>query len=370
MKIVFTGGGSGGHIYPLIAVIRELKKNLPEAKTEYFFIGPEDNFAYSLLSKEGVQIKKIWAGKLRRYFSFQNFTDALKFPVGFLQAFFHIFIISPDLIFSKGGYGSLPATLAGKILMTPIFLHESDAIPGLSNKIVGRFATEIFTAYPVEKTGSFPADKMFWTGNPIRGELISQKPKDNTLKLEGGRKTIFFIGGSQGARIINQLIISILPQLLEKYEIIHQVGQLDFEAIKKESQLVLENNESAKFYHPLAFLNENELIFSYDRADLVISRAGAGSIFEIAALGKPSILVPLANSAQNHQLKNAYAYAQGGAAIVMEEINFTPRFLFERLNFLFDNPQKLAEMATKAREFSKPQAAQIISHYITAYLTQ
>lgn len=371
MKILFTGGGTAGHIYPLIAIVREIKKGSKSQNIQFYFIGPKDNFSRALLEKEGFIVKTIFSGKMRRYFSFENIIDCFKFPLGVLQAFFYIFVISPDLIFSKGGYGSLPAVIAGKIFSTPIFLHESDAVPGLANRIAGKLALEIFTAFPVEKTASFPANKMVCVGNPVRNDVFSgMATKSNELfKITGGKPIILIIGGSQGAQFINERIISVLSELLENFEVIHQTGENNFEQTVREADLMMHSGQK-EYYHPFGFLNESELQFAYNKADIIISRAGAGSIFEIALAGKPSILVPLASSAQNHQLKNAYAYSEKGAAIVMEEENFTPRFLIERLKSLFNSPVKLRDMSQKAKEFSKPDAANVIAYYIMAYLSQ
>ena len=158
-------------------------------------------------------------------------------------------------------------------------------------------------------------------------------------------------------------------ELPDNFEIIHQTGERNFNQVRKEAKVVV-SDYSEKYYHIVSFLNEKELADVYQVADLIISRAGAGTIFEIAANGKPSILVPITKSAQNHQLRNAYVYSENKAALVMEETNFTPRFLLERLKYLFSNPEKLKQMSEKAKEFSKPEAAKIIAEYIVGYLTQ
>lgn len=372
MRILFTGGGTAGHIFPIIAIAREIKKNYPQGDFQFFFIGPKDKFASSLLSREGIVMKTILAGKIRRYFSGKNIIDVLfKLPIGIIQSFLHIFVISPDLIFSKGGYGSLPAVISGWTLLTPIFLHESDVSPGLANKIAGKLSLEIFTAFPIEKTEYFPAKKMLFIGNPIRKEILtgSKKETKKLFNLTDKKPVILILGGSQGAQRINDKILLILSDLLKNFEIIHQTGERNFDQVKAEAEVVISKNLK-KYYHPFPFLNEEELSQAYQAADLIISRAGAGSIFEIAAVGKPSILVPLSEAAQNHQLKNAYTFAEDGAALVMEEMNFTPYFLLERLKYLFSRPEKLKEMAEKAKEFSKPEAARIIAEYIVTYLTQ
>lgn len=371
MKILFTGGGSGGHIFPIVAIIRELRRIYPGEDLELLFIGPKDEWS-SYISKEGVPVKAIFAGKIRRYFTpltlFKNIIDIFfKMPLGILQAFFYIFFWAPDLIFSKGGYGSIPIALSGWILQVPILLHESDKAPGLANRILEKFSLEVFTSFP--ETEYFPQDKIILVGNPIIKELLegSLSEAQQYFELRGGKPVILILGGSQGAQRINEAVLQILANLLASFEIIHQTGKKNFEQIKKEA-MVMAPERLEQFYHPFPFLKEKELTLAYLAANLVVSRAGAGSIFQIAALGKPSILIPLPEAAQNHQLKNAYAFAKEGASVVIEETNFTPHFFLEKLKFLLSRPQELEIMAQKAREFAKPRAARIIAEYIVGYL--
>ncbi len=371
MKILFAGGGTAGHIFPIIAIIRQIKKNYPRAGFEFFYLGPRDNFSKELLVKEGVKVKWVLAGKARRYLSFFNIIDLFKIPIGIFQAFHRIFIISPDLIFSKGGYGSIPSVIAGRILAVPIFLHESDVVPGLANRIASRFALEIFISFSIKETEYFPAKKMLSVGNPIR-EIILNGSKDEArkmFKLVGGKPLLLVIGGSQGSEIINDNLLVVLPDILKDFEIIHQTGISNFEEVKKEADLVIPK-DLKKSYHPAPFLNEKELANAYALTKLVVSRAGSGSIFEIAATGKPGILIPLANAAQNHQVRNAYAYAERGAALVMEESNFKPYFIMSRIRQLFSQPEKLKRMSERANDFARPNAASIIAEYLVTYLTQ
>ena len=371
MKILFTGGGTAGHIFPIIAIVKELKRLHPESRIQFSYIGPKDKFVQAILSQEGVEIKTILTGKIRRYFSFWNAVDIFKIPIGFLQAFFHIFTISPDIIFSKGGYGSLPAVIAGSVFLTPVFLHESDIIPGLANRIASKISIEIFTSFPVEKTRYFPAKKMLFVGNPVRKEIMegsAEKAKE-LFKLTGEKKVILVLGGSQGSQTVNDKILAILGDMLKDFEIIHQAGQNNFDQVRSETEAVLEDGQK-KYYHPFSFLNETELANAFAAADLVVSRAGSGSIFEIAATGKPSILVPLSGSAQDHQVANAYAFAETGAAVVLEETNFTPHFLLERIKHLFSEQKELKQMIKKAREFAKPNSAKVIAEYVHTYLSQ
>lgn len=371
MKILFTGGGTAGHIFPIIAIIRAIRENYPYEGFDFFYIGPKDKFAKEIFSKEGIETRTILAGKLRRYFSFKNIIDIFKLPIGILQAFYYVFVVSPDVIFSKGGYGSLPVVFTGWILQVPIFLHESDVSPGLANKIASKFALEIFISFSIKQTEYFPAKKMLSVGSPIRKEILSGSKQEakRIFNLTEEKPLILVLGGSQGAQKINDKLLIILPELLKNFEVIHQTGQKNFEQVKKEAEVTI-NQELQKYYHPKGFLTEEELSSALMAAELIISRAGAGTIFEIAASAKPSILVPLTGSAQEHQVKNGYAFAQNGATIVIEEVNFRPHFVLERIKYLFSQPDVMDEMAKRAKEFSRPEASRIIAEYIVTYLNQ
>ena len=373
-KILFTGGGTAGHIFPIIAVVRELRKMGSDA--QFFYAGPKDDFGEIILSQESIKIKWILAGKIRRYLNWksvlENIADVLfKIPLGFLQAIFYVFISAPDLIFSKGGYGSLATVLAGQILQVPIILHESDVTPGLANRFMSKFTSQIFVAFPVAQTEYFSEDKMIAVGNPMRVELLNgdaEKAKDY-FDLIVGKPIILVLGGSQGAQAVNDLMLAILPQLLTDFEIIHQTGSKNLEQLKAEAKVVVDET-LARRYHPIGFLKEVELRDAFKVCDLVVSRAGSGSIFEISGCQKPSILIPLSSSAQDHQLKNAYAYAQNKAAVVMEEANLTPRFFLEKIKYLFANPDELQKMSQQAREFSRPESAKVLAGYIINYLAK
>jgi len=203
MKILFTGGGTGGHVLPIIAVAREIRKFSPQTKVEFFYLGPRDDFSKLLLSQEGIYVKHVAAGKMRRYFTpksfFQNLLDLIfKTPLGIIQSFFYIFFLAPDLILSKGGFGSIPGVVAGWLLGTPIFLHEADSIPGLSNRILASFSREVFISF--RKTPYFSERKMILVGNPIRRELLEVEPKEEAKKLFKfhGEKPIILVLGASG----------------------------------------------------------------------------------------------------------------------------------------------------------------------------
>lgn len=386
MRILFTGGGSGGHVVPIIAISREIRKiyisdiepNLKDKKKglEFYYIGPRDDFGSILLSQEGITIKTVLAGKVRRYGGWRNIlrniADVLfKIPLGTLQSLFLVFFISPDLILSKGGFGSIPAVLAGKMLFVPVFLHESDVTPGMANRFISRFVLKIFVSFP--KTEYFPMNKMIVMGSPVRKEILdaSKAQAKEFFKISGEKPVILVLGGSQGAQRINDKILEILPQLLEKFKIIHQCGEKNYQNVRAEARVATDSPPAAqtiKGYHLFPFLKETELRDAYAVSDLIISRAGSGSIFEIAGAGKPSILVPLPESAQNHQMKNAYSFQDAGACLVLEEANFTAHFFLEKLKYLFSTPELLSQMAQSARSFAKPEAGRTIAKYILEWL--
>lgn len=368
MRILFTGGGSGGHIFPLVAIIRELRRMTLKEDFELFYVGPKDEFAEILLRQEDVKIYNIPGGKIRRYFAIENFIDILiKIPFDFIKSFYLLYKIKPNLILSKGGTGSLPVCYCAKFLNISIFLHESDVAPGISNRIISQFAKKIFISFP--KTEFFDLNKVILTGNPTRKELFNgdiNKAKEMfNLSLE--KPIILFWGASSGAEFINDFVLRILNELLKDFEIIHITGKNNLQEVIKESEVII-NKDLEKFYHPYGFLGEEELKNVYSAINFAISRSGSGSIFELSTIGKPSILVPLPNASLNHQAKNAYAYANTGAAIVLEQTNLTPNFFLEKIHYLFSHPQILENMKTEAIRFSKPMAARAIAREILEYL--
>ncbi|MFA5013166.1 MAG: undecaprenyldiphospho-muramoylpentapeptide beta-N-acetylglucosaminyltransferase [Candidatus Paceibacterota bacterium] len=372
MKILFTGGGTGGHIFPLIAITREIKKTHP-SDAEFSYMGPRDGFASKALFEEGIKTYFILSGKARRYLTpvsiLQNIFDIfIKIPLGTIQAFLILFFTAPDIIVSKGGYGSVPAVIAGWVLQIPIFLHESDSVPGLANRLLGKLSRMIFVSFPINQTESFPLKKMVFTGNPIREELLEVNVNETRqiLKLTTGKPIITILGGSQGSTRINDLVLEILPQLLTNFELIHQTGQKDFENIKDES-VALVPEELRSGYHIYPFLEENEFKHALAAAKCVVARAGAGTIAEIAAFGRASILIPLPEAAQNHQAKNAYAYAKTGACIVIEEGNLKPNFFLEKLIDLVKFGD-LNAMARAAVNWSRPEAAKVIAQTLLQFL--
>ena len=369
MRILFTGSGTGGHIFPIISVVREIKKiynQNPENKDnlELYFLGAAD-FTKESLEKEGIKVKTIMAGKLRRYPSALNILDFFKIPIGIIQSLWHLYFWMPDVIFSKGGYGSIPVVLAGWLFWIPTLIHESDTVPGLANRLGSKLSKRIAISFNLTEK-YFPPQKTALVGNPIRAEVIQaclaadQSAKERAkgvFKITSQKPIIFIIGGSQGAQKINQIVLSMLPQLLGKYEVIHQTGTKNYQEIEERFP---EASRPAD-YHPFPFLEENQMGAAYLLADLVVSRAGAGSIFEIAACAKPSILIPLPKSAAEHQKENAFAYAQLGGAVVLDQDNLMPNLLLDKINRILEEPISVQKMKESAKKFSFPGAAQKIA---------
>jgi UDP-N-acetylglucosamine--N-acetylmuramyl-(pentapeptide) pyrophosphoryl-undecaprenol N-acetylglucosamine transferase len=369
-RILFTGGGTGGHIFPIIAIAEEMRKKYSNVKLEY--IGPTDFTSKTFLPQAKIKAFYITSGKLRRYFSFKSFLSNIVdlfilIPFGIFQAFMIMFFTAPDVIISKGGFGSIPVVIAGWILRIPIFMHESDVVPGLANRIGSKFAEKVFVSFPISEMEYFPKKKMIESGNPVR-RVLSQGRREEAQKLfnlTNEKPVVLFLGGSQGSERINEVVLDVLIDILKDFEIIHQTGMLSFKRIKNES-LAMITEESRKYYHPYFFLDEKEMALAYAASDCIIGRAGAGTIFEIAAAKKPSILIPLPESAQDHQTRNAYSYAKNGSCLVLEEGNFTHNFFLEKLKEVFREDR---ETMTKAAEmFSKPYAAVVVSRYVLDFL--
>lgn len=369
MKIVFTGGGTGGHFYPIIAVAEEINNIAKEKKLiepELFYIAPEIYDAKALY-ENNITFKKSPAGKIRRYFSFWNFFDIFKTSFGIVKSTFQIFAIYPDVVFSKGGYASFPTVFAARIFRIPVIIHESDAAPGRVNLWAGKFAKKIAVSYP-EAISFFDKEKTAFIGNPVRRDLftVASEGAYEYLKLERNVSTILILGGSQGAKKINDTVIEALPKLIEEYQIIHQTGKKNFEDIKLTARVILESTEYAHRYKVFGYLNTLALRMSAGAADLVISRGGASAIFEIALWGIPSIIVPIAESGSDHQRKNAYAYARGGGAVIIEEKNFSPNLLISEVNRLMQNKDLMKHMKNSAKNFARPDAARKIAEGIVA----
>ncbi len=367
MKILLAGGGTGGHFYPIIAVAEALYDLTEEEHllAPQIILMADKKYDSDLLDKLGIKFRQISSGKIRRYFSLLNFTDPLKTVVGILKAIFVVYSEMPDVIFGKGGYASFPPLLAARIFGIPIIIHESDSMPGKTNKWAGKFAKRIAISFP-EAAKYFLKEKIALTGTPVRKSLFGSSPEEavEIFKLEKDLSTLLVLGGSQGARVINDAILDIAPELLKSCQVIHQCGVKNEKETLGRFKVMMENSSFKSRYHLHSYLNNLELRAVSKIAGLIISRAGSSAIFEIAAWGLPSILIPLAGSAQDHQRGNAYSYARASATAVIEENNLTPHVLLSEIQRLLSDKKKLEIMSINAKKFSQPEAARKIAQEI------
>lgn len=362
---MLAGGGTGGHVFPLVAIAEQIQNLFsPEGdKAEIEFIG-ESQLMKSEAVNLGIKFRSILAPKWRRYFSFRNFIDILKCPLGFLQAIFYVWFFMPDLVFIKGGYGSFLPAVVAKLFFIPIVVHESDAIPGRTNRFFGRWAKKVYIGFDAASQ-YFKPSLTEVVGNPIRSVILNITDVSiarSAFSLKPSKPTVLITGASQGAKKINENLMLALVELIRKFQIIHQTGQDKFTEIN--DQLVEIIKEGAKSYgqevsenyriYPM--LDASKMALAYSACDVVVSRAGS-AVFEIAAVGKPVVLIPLKHAASNHQLANAQQLEKFGAIVVQED-NLSPHLLIREIDLAFENRIALGQ---KMSQFAKPDAARNIA---------
>lgn len=321
-RIILTGGGTAGHVTPNIALLPKLK----ERGYDIHYIGSYNGIEKELIEQLEIPYHGISSGKLRRYFSVQNFTDPFRVLKGFGEARKIIKSLKPDVIFSKGGFVSVPVVIAGKQCHVPTIIHESDMTPGLANKLAIPSASKVCCNFP-ETLQHLPKEKAVLTGSPIRQELLSGD-RGAALKLCGlteEKPVILIIGGSLGSVVVNQAVRSILPKLLKEFHVIHLCGK----------GKVDESLRDLKGYVQFEYLQQ-ELKDIFALADVVISRAGANAICELLALRKPNLLIPLsANASRGDQILNARSFARQGFSIVLEEEELNDTILLQTIKKLY-----------------------------------
>ncbi len=367
MKIVFAGGGTGGHFYPIIAVaeaVRAISKEKRLLDPQLFYVAPTEFDAEALFANDIKYIKSS-AGKMRRYSSILNFLDIFKTFFGTVSAIMILFRIYPDVVFSKGGYASVPVVLAAHFLRIPIVIHESDAKPGRANILAAKYAHRIavafdsVTSYLPQKSRS----KVAVTGIPIRTAIATPNIEgaDQQLGLEENIPTVLILGGSLGSQPINEIILTGLTDLVAFANVLHQTGKDNFTSVQSTANVILGKNPHASRYHAFPYFTQEALRQAASAADLIVSRAGATSITEIALWRKPSILIPIPESISHDQRTNAYTYARTGAAVVLEEENMTPHVLVSEIRRIATDPALANSMAEKGSTFGNPNAARIIA---------
>ena len=326
-RIVLTGGGTAGHVTPNIALIPALR----ELGYDIQYIGSYNGIEKELIEPFNIPYHGISSGKLRRYFSIQNFTDPFRVIKGFSEARSLLKELKPDVLFSKGGFVSVPVVLAAKKLGIPTICHESDITPGLANKLAIPSATKVCCNFP-ETLKSLPDDKAVLTGSPIRQELLSGN-KLAAMDLCGfsaDKPVILVIGGSLGSVIVNNAVREALPELLESFNVIHLCGK----------GKVDESYNGTKGYAQFEYV-KNELRDIFALSDIVISRAGANAICELLALRKPNLLIPLSlNASRGDQILNARSFEKQGFSMVLEEEEITKDVLKDAVYELYKNRGK------------------------------
>lgn len=335
-KIIMTGGGSAGHVTPNIALMPALK----ELGYEIQYIGTESGIERSIIQEENIKYHIISSGKLRRYFDIKNFTDPFKVIKGVFDAKKILKEENPDIVFSKGGFVSVPVVLGAFLNKIPVIIHESDITPGLANKIAMPYATKICVTFP-EALNHVDKKKSVLTGSPIRKELLEgSKIKGKSLcGFKDDKPVIFIMGGSLGARAINDMVRDGLKELLKTFNIIHICGKGNIEEAL--------NNKSG--YAQFEYVKD-ELPHLMAAADLVISRAGANSIFELLALKKPSLLIPLtAKASRGDQILNAESFDRQGFSMVADEEQLNSNILIDKVNELYKNKDKYIGYMAKSQ---------------------
>lgn len=321
-KIILTGGGTAGHVTPNIALLPGLK----EMGYEVSYIGSYDGIERKLIEEFNIPYYGISSGKLRRYFDLKNFSDPFKVLKGYAEAVKIIRSINPDVLFSKGGFVTVPVVLAAKKCKVPVILHESDMTPGLANKLCIPAATKICCNFP-ETLSHLPAGKAVLTGSPIRKELLlgDRQAAMEFCGFTDDKPVIMIIGGSLGAVAVNNAVRAILPELLNGYNIIHLCGKG-----KTDSGLT-----GMEGYVQFEYIKK-ELSNLFALSDIVISRAGANSICELLALKKPNILIPLSKAAsRGDQILNARSFEKQGFSAVIEEEDLTSASLLETISKVY-----------------------------------
>ncbi len=360
INILISGGGTGGHIYPAIAIANELRARYPEAN--FLFVGAKDKMEMEKVPQAGYEIKGLWISGIQRKLTLKNLMFPIKLLDSLIKAGKIIRKFKPDVAIGTGGFASGPTLMAAHRKKIPTLIQEQNSFPGITNKYLGKKANVVCVAYDnLERF--FPSNKLVKTGNPVRASLLSIHVKEKIEKarelfdLKKKRKTILILGGSLGARKINELIEENLPFFKEqKVQLIWQCGKLYYDQYKK--------HDEKKNVHVHAFINQMDL--AYAAADIIISRAGASSVSELCIVGKPTIFIPSPNVAEDHQTKNAKAISDKHAAILLRENELeTFPILFETL---IKDEGKQESLSENIKELALPNATNQIVNQVEKLL--
>ena len=363
MKILVSGGGTGGHIYPALAVASLLEK---QYKAEVLYLGSDDGLENELAPAAGFPLTVIKAGKLQRYVSWSTVTGVARVPVGITQAVGIVRKFGPDAVFTSGGYVSVPAGLAARLNGVPLLMHNQDVPPLLSNRLIAPLATRISVVF-ADSLSYFPARKTLQLGNPVRQEIldmrqVSPQQARRQLELDTELPLLLVTGGSQGARHLNQVVSRTLPDLLPFCQVLQISGKLLLQETRELSEQAMAELDAGlrQRYRLVPYLNE-EMPVALQAAELVLCRSGAATLSELAVLGKPSILVPLPPAiGSSPQEANADMFGRSGAAQVIKHTDLKRELLVDRVKSIFTSNTLLQSMAEAVRTFARPDATQDI----------
>jgi UDP-N-acetylglucosamine--N-acetylmuramyl-(pentapeptide) pyrophosphoryl-undecaprenol N-acetylglucosamine transferase len=354
LKVVIAGGGTGGHLFPGIAIAREFMTR--NSATRIVFVSTGNPLEKTVLSRAGFELQCIQVAGIKGRGIWNQAKSVLKIPGAILAARGLLKKFSPDLIVGLGSYSAGPVVMSAWLMRVPIAIHEQNILPGITNRILARFADRIYISF--ENTRSrFSPRKVYWTGNPVRREFLETAARtDERVTSETGRKkfTVLIIGGSQGAHRINMVVIEALELLhdADRVHFVHQTGEADEKTVRDAYRQKSISATAQSFFDNMAE--------QYRQADLIVCRAGATTVAEITAMGKAAIFIPFPYAADDHQTLNATDLADAGAAELIAEKELTAEMLGTKIKYYMENPQDLADMAATAREHGKPDAAQNI----------
>ncbi len=367
MRVLVSGGGTGGHIYPALAVAAQLRQ---EYQAEILYLGSDDGLETELAPAAGFALATVKAGKLRRYVSWKTITGVVRVPVGMAQAVGIVRRYRPQLVFTTGGYVAVPAGLAARLNSVPLLLHQQDVPPNLSNKLIAPLATRISVAF-ADSLAYFPARKTLQVGNPVRQAILDMRqttPQQarSTLGYAEQLPLLLVTGGSQGARHLNMVACRALPGLLGHCQVLQISGKALFEETRKLAEEVLAGmDEASRRRYRLVPYMDAEMPTALQAADVVLCRAGAATLSELAVLGKASILVPLPPAIGNSpQEANADMFGRKQAAQVIRNADLEPQILVERVIAIITSNTLLQSMAHAALALAKPQATQEVAAII------
>lgn len=377
MRIALTGGGTGGHVTPLEPIVESLRVVYGEKKDELpgrvdpgeldvKFFGVASKETRELFDRIDVPVINVLSGKLRRYASVMTLIDLMfMLPAGIAQSLWHMWHFMPDVVISKGGYGSIPIVLAAVFYRIPVLLHESDSVPGLTNRTLAKLATTVALGMPDAREGlEKMVNKVFITGTPVRSEVsanVNQAAARREFGFEADDKVLLVTGGSQGAAQINELVLKTLAQLIADTAIIHVTGPENERAVSAVVRELLQASSRKDKYVAIGYLDDMHV--AYAAADAVVTRAGATTLAEIARVRKPCLIIPLDGAAGDHQRVNARIFEKFGAARVLDPVNLMPNLFERNVKDILENESLREEMKDNLKRMDYPEAARDIAEF-------